>query len=64
MVDEIATAAKNERCSVRAVTFVNTKQLTILYIFSLPSCIFYNTWLDPCPVCRMPIDLVIQHFWA
>ena len=19
---------------------------------------------DPCPVCRMPIDLVIQHFWA
>ena len=19
---------------------------------------------DPCPVCRLPIDSVIQHFWA
>lgn len=19
---------------------------------------------DPCPVCRLPVDSVIQHFWA
>jgi len=23
-----------------------------------------SPFADPCPVCRLPIDLVIQHFWA